>query len=100
MLADTDYDVETILYMKQKPDRAQLEDLVSKLEDDTGDLVRRDSQFKKLGIDADTLDSDDAVIDLLVQYPRLLQRPILVMGDRAIVGRPKSRLPGWLGIDQ
>ncbi len=98
MLAETDYDVETILYMKQKPDRAQLEDLVSKLEDDPADLVRRDAHFKKLGIDPESLDSNDAVIDLLLDQPRLLQRPILVMGDRAIVGRPKSRLPGWLGV--
>lgn len=33
---------------------------------------------------------------LLERYPRLLQRPVLVMGDRAIIGRPKTRVAAFL----
>jgi arsenate reductase len=36
------------------------------------------------------------VIDLLVEHPRLMQRPVLVRGDRAIIGRPKERLAAFL----
>jgi arsenate reductase (glutaredoxin) len=36
------------------------------------------------------------VIDLLVAQPRLLQRPIVVKGDQAIIGRPKSRIAEFL----
>ena len=32
-----------------------------------------------------------AVIDLLVEYPRLMQRPLLVKGDQVVIGRPKER---------
>jgi arsenate reductase len=36
------------------------------------------------------------VADLLAAHPRLMQRPVLVRGDRAIIGRPKDRVPAFL----
>lgn len=82
-----------MLYMKTPPDRAALEHIVAGLEDPVEDLVRKDSQFKKLGLDPDDyVGNPEAVIDLLVERKALLQRPIVVRGDRAIVGRPKGRI--------
>lgn len=89
-------DVEVVEYLKDKPDRAALVELAGKLEDPVADLVRKDSHFKKLGLDEDDYTDTDSVVDLLVSQPRLLQRPILVAGDRAIIGRPKSRVAEWL----
>lgn len=81
----------------ERPDRETLESIVAKLEDPVEDLVRKDAQFKKLDLDADTLVGDaGAVVDLLVEHPQLLQRPVLVKGDRAIIGRPKDRVPEFL----
>ncbi|HET6877811.1 MAG TPA: ArsC/Spx/MgsR family protein [Jatrophihabitans sp.] len=34
--------------------------------------------------------------DLLVEHPRLMQRPVLIKGDRAIIGRPKDRVRPFL----
>ena len=84
------YDV--VLYLKQRPDRATLEGIVDRLEDPVADLVRKDSVFKKLGLDAGDYVEREPVIELLVQRPALLQRPIVVRGERAIVGRPKERI--------
>ena len=71
--------------------------LVAKLVDPVEDLVRKDSHFNKLGLDAaDYVGNAEAVIDLLVQQPRLLQRPIVVKGDKAIIGRPKDRVAQFL----
>ena len=39
----------------------------------------------------------EQVIAVLVQHPRLLQRPVIVKGDRAIIGRPKDRVATFLG---
>ena len=44
-------EADVVLYMKTPPDRETLEHLVSILEDPVEDLVRKDSQFKKLGLD-------------------------------------------------
>lgn len=82
-----------VLYMKTPPDRTELERIVSVLEDPVEDLVRKDSQFKKLELNPDDyVGNPDAVIDLLVERKALLQRPLVVTKDTAIIGRPKERI--------
>ncbi|WP_026925889.1 arsenate reductase (glutaredoxin) [Granulicoccus phenolivorans] len=89
-------DVEVVQYLKTPLTADQLRDLIGKLEDPVADLVRHDSFFKELGLsDADVATSDQ-IVDLLVAHPRLMQRPILIRGDRAIIGRPKDRVPDFL----
>lgn len=84
-------------YMKEKPDRTALEHLVSIIEDPVEDLVRKDSRFKKLGLDpADYVGNPSAVVDLLSEQIALLQRPVIIRGDRAIIGRPKNRVAEFL----
>jgi arsenate reductase len=90
---------ETVLYMKkaERPDRAALERLVGMLEDPVEDLVRKDSKFKALGLDAGAyVGKPAAVVALLVEHGELLQRPVLVRGSRAIIGRPKDRVGPFL----
>jgi arsenate reductase len=89
-------DADVVQYLKEPLDRAQLLDLLGKLEDPPADLVRKDPYFKDLGLDAADYTTPEAVADLLVEHPRLMQRPVLVRGDRAIIGRPKDRVPAFL----
>lgn len=98
MLQDAGVDHDVVLYLKEKPDRSTLEAIVAKLEDEPAELVRRDKFFKdtvvaKNGFDEETLADPDVVIELLVEHPRLLQRPVVVRGDTAIIGRPRDRVP-------
>ncbi len=88
---------EIVLYLKNPPDRDTLGHLVSILEDPVEDLVRKDAKFKKLGLNPDDyVDDPEAVVDLLVDHKELMQRPVLVKGDRAIIGRPKDRIAQFL----
>ena len=89
-------DAEVVQYLKTPLDRAALLDLIAKLEDPPADLVRKDGYFKDQGLVADDYTTPDAVADLLVAHPRLMQRPVLVKGDRAIIGRPKDRVAPFL----
>src|SRR4029077_6407591 len=82
------YDI--VLYLKQRPDRPTLEGIADRLEDPVADLVRKDSLFKKLGLDEADYLGREPVVELLLQRPALLQRPVVVRGDRAIIGRPKE----------
>jgi arsenate reductase len=89
---------DTVLYMKEPPDRKTLEHLVSILEDPVEDLVRKDSKFKKLELDPnDFLGNPGAVVDIILQHKALMQRPVIVKGKKAIIGRPKSRIAELLG---
>ena len=90
-------EAEVVLYMKTPPDRATLEQIVSVLEDPVEDLVRKDSKFKELGLSPDDyVENPQAVINLLVERKALMQRPVLVKSDRAIIGRPKDRIAEFL----
>ena len=94
---DLGVDHDVVLYMKEPPDRAALEKIVAGLEDPVEDLVRKDSQFKKLELNADDyVGNPEAVIDLLSERKALLQRPVVVRGDKAIIGRPKDRIADFL----
>ena len=89
---------EVVLYIKNPPERPALERLVSALEDPVEDLVRKDSKFKKLGLDPDDfVGNPEAVVEILLKHKQLLQRPILVKGSNAIIGRPKARIYDFLG---
>ncbi len=90
---DAGVDFDVVLYMSDRPDRAALQSLVERLEDPVENLVRKDSQFTKLGLNADDyVANPEAVVEVLLQYPRLMQRPVLMRGDRAIIGRPLGDL--------
>jgi len=80
---------EEIRYMKTPPDEATLRDIIAKLEDPVENLVRKDAQFAKLGLNEDDyVGNADAVVAVLLEHPKLLQRPVIVTADKAIIGRP------------
>jgi arsenate reductase len=90
-----DHDV--VLYLKAKPSRDELLTLIGQLEDPPADLVRKDGFFSDQGLSADDYITPEQVADLLVLHPRLMQRPVLVRGGTAIIGRPKDRVATFIG---
>ena len=85
-------DAEIVIYQKTPPDRAALERIVAILEDPVTDLVRRDAQWTKLGLTDADAETPAQVVALLLQHKMLMQRPVVVKGDKAIIGRPKDRV--------
>jgi len=90
-------DHEVILYIKTPPGREDLEKMVKALEDSVEDLVRKDSKFNKLElVPEDYVDNAEAVVEILLKHKQLLQRPVLLRGNKAIIGRPKQRIIDFL----
>ncbi|HRW36223.1 MAG: hypothetical protein KDB04_05465 [Acidimicrobiales bacterium] len=89
-------DAEVVQYLKAPLSGEQLLDLLDKLEDPPADLVRKDGFFKEQGLAEADYQDPQSVAALLVEHPRLMQRPVLVKGDRAIIGRPKDRVAPFL----
>ena len=83
---------EVVQYLKEPLDEAALRELIDQLEDEPTELVRRDSFFKDQGLTDADVATVDQVVAVLVEHPRLMQRPVIVKGDRAIIGRPKDRV--------
>ena len=84
-------EVDVVRYLDTPPDAATLRAIIAKLEDPPADLVRRDG-WKELGITADDVATPDGVVEVLIAHPELLQRPVLVTEDTAIIGRPTERV--------
>ena len=85
-------EVDIVNYIKTPPDADTLRSIIAKLEDEPTALVRRDSMWKKLGLTDDDAATEDQIVELLVKHKQLLQRPVVVTADTAIIGRPKERV--------
>jgi arsenate reductase len=61
------------------------------------DLVRKDKNFESLGLDANNYTTREAVVELLLQHPVLMQRPIIIRGKKAVIARPSEKVRDLLG---
>ena len=90
-------DAEVVQYLKTPPDKATLEKIIGMLQDPVEDLVRKDAKFEKLGLDpAAFVGRPKAVVDILLKHKELMQRPIIIKGNKAIIGRPKEKTQKFL----
>ncbi len=85
-------EVEIVNYRKDPPDAATLREIIAKLEDPPTDLVRRDSLFKKLELSDADVATVDQIVDVIVEHKMIMQRPLVVTDETAIIGRPKERV--------
>ena len=56
------------------------------------ELIRKDKNFKALGLDAGDYTTRDAVVKVLLENPKLMQRPVVILGDRAVIARPSEKV--------
>lgn len=85
-------DATVVEYLKAPPDRSTLERIVDVIDDAPADLVRKDKRFKDLGLDATEYTTRDEVVALLLDHPELMERPVVIVGDRGVIARPPEKL--------
>ena len=83
---------DVVEYLENPPDRATLERILDRLADAPAELVRKDRRFKELGLNASDYESRDAVIEVLLEHPELMQRPVVLRGERAVLARPSEKV--------
>jgi len=69
-----------------------LEKVLNLIPDPPAELVRKDKKFKELGLDEAQYVTREAVVELLLQHPVLMQRPIVVKGEQAVIARPPEKV--------
>ena len=91
LLQDNGVDPQVVLYLETPPDRAALQRLLEQLGLRASELVRRgEDEYKSSGLSLES--SDEDVLDAMAAHPRLIERPIVVRGDRAVLGRPPENV--------
>ena len=79
-------------YLKEPPSSAELKAILKKLGMKPRDLLRQgEARYAELGLKERPL-SDDALIELMVENPILIERPIVVSGNKAAIGRPPEKV--------
>lgn len=81
-----------IAYLDTPPSAAELRALLGALGLPARELLRTgEDEYDALGLGDESL-PESALIDAMVQHPRLIERPIFVHGGRAVIGRPPERV--------
>ncbi len=92
LLEENEVELDIVYYLENPPNAEELKALLEKLGLGLRDIIRKsEPEFEELGLGDQTL-SDEIVLDLVCKHPRLIQRPIIVKGDRAVLGRPPENV--------
>jgi arsenate reductase (glutaredoxin) len=90
LLKEKGYDFDRQNYFIEPIGRAKLEELLTKMHARPRDIIRsKEARFRELGLAGAT---DEQLLEALVTYPELVQRPIVEKGDRAVVARPAEKV--------
>ncbi|MFL6585724.1 MAG: arsenate reductase (glutaredoxin) [Luteimonas sp.] len=88
---------DVVHYLDTPRDADALRTLLRRLDIAPRALLRTgEDAYRELGLVDAALD-DDSIVDAMVRHPELIERPILVRGERAVIGRPTERLLALLG---
>lgn len=92
LLQSNGIEPEIILYLDNPPNKTEIRALLKALAISARELLRQKEQdYKELKLNNTDL-SDDALIDAMISHPKLIERPIVVHGDRAVLGRPPENI--------
>lgn len=75
-------------YLKNPLSRADFERFLTLLPNPAADLVRKDKRFKALELNEADYTTPETVVAVLLEHPELMQRPIIIRGERAVLARP------------
>ena len=92
ILADKGVEHDVVEYLKAPPDRATLERILDAVAHAPAELVRKDGRFDELGLNASDYTTREAVVELLLEHPELMQRPVIFRGERAVIARPSEKV--------
>ncbi len=82
-------------YLKETPSEDQLREILKKLGMKAEEIVRKSEAVYKEQFKGKTLNEDEWIA-AMVEYPNLIERPIVVKGDKAVLGRPPENVKSLL----
>ena len=92
LLAEKGTDTEVIEYLKTPPDVETLTSIIKALGIKAIQLVRtHEDEFKQAGLNKEN-SSEEEIIKAMVKYPKLIERPIVVNGNKVVIGRPPKNI--------
>lgn len=94
-LEESSVNFQIVEYLKDTPSVEELTDVIKKLDINPVDLVRKGEEVFKTNFKGKRL-SDTEWIEAMVAFPKLIERPIVIKGDKAVIGRPLDAVKALL----
>ena len=91
LLENSGKDFKVVNYLKDVPSEEELKSIINKLKIKPIDLVRQKEKIWIENFKSKVL-SDDEIVRAMVQNPILIERPIVINGDKAALGRPPENI--------
>ncbi len=86
-------------YLEEVPSKEELRDILKKLGMSPRELMRsKEKLYRELGLKE--VKDDEKLIEAMAEYPRLIERPIVIHGDKAVVARPETKIDEILLISK
>ena len=82
-----------IEYLKESIDKKTIQDILNILNVNAIDLIRKnDTEFKNLNLSENEINNSNLLIDLIIKYPKIMQRPIILNENKGVIGRPPENI--------
>jgi arsenate reductase len=92
LLREHGHEPEVVLYLETPPTTKQLKVLLAQLGISARELLRKgEDAYKELNLANEKL-SEAALVKAMVENPKLIERPIAILGDKAVIGRPPAKI--------
>ena len=95
LIKDANKEVEIVEYLNETPTKEELKDILGKLNLNAEDILRKGEAVYKENFKGKTL-SNDEWIEAMIKHPKLIERPIVVKDNKAVLGRPPENVLEFL----
>ncbi len=91
LLEERGIDTEVVKYLENVPTKEELTELLKMLDMSARELMRtKEAVYKELNLKDEN--SEEALIEAMVANPKLIERPIVIRGNKAVIGRPIEKV--------
>lgn len=91
LLEEKDLSFDVVEYLKSSPSKADIIEILKKLKMEAKDLVRKGEPDFKDNFKGQEL-TESEWVDAMVEFPKLIERPIVILGNKAVVARPTEKI--------
>ena len=91
ILEENGVKAEVVKYLEETPSVETIKDVLKKLSISARELMRtKEDEYKALGLKDET--DENKLIEAMASHPKLIERPIVIKGDKAVLGRPPEKV--------
>lgn len=91
LLEEKNIDAKVVKYLDETPSKDELKDILNKLNMTAQDLMRKgEAVYKELSLKDET--NEEKLLDAMLENPKLIERPVIIKGEKAVIARPIENL--------